>query len=71
MTEGYKIINKSSQKGEYDSSAVTKVYKLKREGKKVDIIFTDRASVIVPILRYHLTVIRNYVTVCSLVYLYS
>ncbi|KAG1844561.1 hypothetical protein C8R48DRAFT_544869, partial [Suillus tomentosus] len=70
MTEGYKVVNKSSRKDGYDSSAVIKVYKLEREGKKVDIIFTDMASAIVPILQYHSTAVMNYITARSLISLY-
>ncbi|KAG1868398.1 hypothetical protein F4604DRAFT_1584797 [Suillus subluteus] len=68
--EGYKVTNKSRQKSEYDSLVVTKVYKLEKNGKKVDIIFTEYASAIVPILQYHSTAVMNYITACSLMSLY-
>ncbi|KAG1784384.1 uncharacterized protein HD556DRAFT_1451823 [Suillus plorans] len=69
-TEGYKVMNKSSRKNEYDSSVVNEVYKLEKGEKKVDIIFTDWASAIVPILQYHSTAVMNYIMARSLVSLY-
>ncbi|KAG1902612.1 uncharacterized protein F5891DRAFT_929202, partial [Suillus fuscotomentosus] len=39
-------------------------------GKKVDIMVTDRASTIVPIMQYHSTAVMNYITAHTFVSLY-
>ncbi|KAG2084535.1 uncharacterized protein F5147DRAFT_659799 [Suillus discolor] len=53
--EGYKGPKSIARKKEYDSSAITKVHKLQNGEKRVDIMITDWASAIVPIVQYHST----------------
>jgi hypothetical protein len=69
-TEKYKVEHKSERKEEYDSAAIKKIFKLEREGKKMDVIITDWASSIIPILQFHSTVVMNYITARSVVSLY-
>ncbi|KAG2030226.1 hypothetical protein BDR03DRAFT_1017356 [Suillus americanus] len=68
--EGYKVTLISHQKTEYDSSTVNKVYKMEKETKKVDLIITEWASAIMPILQYHSMAVMNYMTACTFVSLY-
>ncbi|KAG2028953.1 hypothetical protein BDR03DRAFT_824753, partial [Suillus americanus] len=68
--EGYKVTLISHRKTEYDSSVVNKVYKMEKETKKVDLIITEWASTIMPILQYHSTAVMNYMTACTFISLY-
>ncbi|KAG1884137.1 hypothetical protein F4604DRAFT_1538133, partial [Suillus subluteus] len=60
--EGYEVTLISHRKTEYDSSTVKKVYKMEKDTKKVDLITTEWASAIVPILQYHSMAVMNYMT---------
>ncbi|KAG2752531.1 hypothetical protein P692DRAFT_201663656, partial [Suillus brevipes Sb2] len=68
--EGYKVKKTATRRIDYDSSAITKVHKLAHKKKKIDVIITDWASAIVPILQYHSTVVMNYITARTFVSLY-
>ncbi|KAG1780904.1 hypothetical protein EV702DRAFT_963291 [Suillus placidus] len=69
-TEEYKVKHKSERKTEHDSSAIQKIFKLEKGDKKIDVIITDWASAIIPILQFHSTVVMNYITARTLVSLY-
>ncbi|KAG0701023.1 hypothetical protein DFH29DRAFT_876203 [Suillus ampliporus] len=69
-TEGYEVMNTVLRKKEYDSSAITKITKLAKGKNKIDVIITNWASAIVPILQYHSTAVMNYITAHSLISLY-
>ncbi|KAG1838187.1 hypothetical protein DFJ58DRAFT_668491 [Suillus subalutaceus] len=67
--EGYEVTLISERKTEY-SSTIKKVYKMQKEMQKVDLIITEWASAIVPILQYHSTAVMNYMTARTFVSLY-
>lgn len=68
--EGYEVKRESERKTEYDNSAMKKVYKLTKNNHEVDIIVTDWACAIIPIMQYHSTAVMNYMMAHSLVCLY-
>ncbi|KAG2148937.1 hypothetical protein DEU56DRAFT_712029, partial [Suillus clintonianus] len=68
--EGYVSKQDVVKKPEYDSSAISKIIKLAKGEKKVDIIITHWTCAITPILQFHSTAVMNYVTARSIVCLY-
>jgi hypothetical protein len=68
--EGYGGVKEIVCKRDYDSSAISKIYKLQKGGKKIDLIITDWTCAIAPILQFHTTCVMNYVTARALVCLY-
>ncbi|KAG1793646.1 uncharacterized protein HD556DRAFT_1443437 [Suillus plorans] len=68
--KGYEMKWESERKTEYDGSAMKKIYKLMKNEREVDIIVTNWAGAIVPIVQYHSTAVMNYMTAHSLVCMY-
>ncbi|KAG2106629.1 uncharacterized protein F5147DRAFT_774908 [Suillus discolor] len=68
--EGYAVKHESERKTEYDGLAMKKIYKLTKNRCEVDIIITDWACAIVPIMQYHSTAVMNYMMAHSLMSLY-
>ncbi|KAG1811918.1 hypothetical protein EV424DRAFT_1302830, partial [Suillus variegatus] len=68
--EGYKEDLKTERKAEYNTSAIKRIYKLEKGKKKIDLIITEWASAIVPILQFHSTAVMNYMTARTFVSLY-
>ncbi|KAG2738970.1 hypothetical protein P692DRAFT_20841582 [Suillus brevipes Sb2] len=68
--EGYLSIQDVVRKNQYDSSAISKIHKLMKGDKKIDLIITDWTSAIAPILQFHSTAVMNYITAQSVVCLY-
>ncbi|KAG2133027.1 hypothetical protein DEU56DRAFT_757246 [Suillus clintonianus] len=68
--ENYIGVQNIVRQQQYDSSAITKIIKLEKRGKKVDIIVTHWSCAIAPIIQFHTTCVMNYITSRSLVCLY-
>jgi hypothetical protein len=68
--EGYSGIKDVVCNTDYGSASITKIYKLKKGEKKIDIIVTHWKCAITPILQFHTTSVMNYVTAHALVCLY-
>lgn len=68
--EDYKVTRTVMRKRNYDSSSIIKVNKLARGNQMIDVIVTDWASAIVPILQYHSTAVMNYITARTFTSLY-
>ncbi|KAG1890320.1 hypothetical protein F4604DRAFT_1567969, partial [Suillus subluteus] len=68
--EEYTVTNTVKWRRDYDGSAISRVHKLEKDDKMADIIITDWASAIIPILQYHSTVVMNYMTARTFVSLY-
>ncbi|KAG2145275.1 hypothetical protein DEU56DRAFT_754131 [Suillus clintonianus] len=58
------------RKTEYESTAITKIYKLQNGQKQVDVIVSDWSCTLAPILEFHSTAVMNYITARSIVCLY-
>ncbi|KAG1753296.1 hypothetical protein EDB19DRAFT_1627122 [Suillus lakei] len=68
--EGYVSKQDVKKKPEYDSSAISKIIKLAKGDKKIDVITTHWTCAIAPILQFHSTAVMNYITAQSIVCLY-
>ncbi|KAG1871364.1 hypothetical protein DFJ58DRAFT_742113 [Suillus subalutaceus] len=66
----YTVTNTVKWRRDYDGSAISRVHKLEKDDKMVDVIITDWISAIIPILQYHSTVVMNYMTARTFVSLY-
>lgn len=68
--EGYVISQNTAEKTDYDSSAISKIYRLVSGEKKVDVIITHWTCTLAPIFQFHSTVVMNYITARSVICLY-
>ncbi|KAG2345047.1 hypothetical protein BDR05DRAFT_860567, partial [Suillus weaverae] len=68
--EGYKSMQEVVKKTEYSSLAISKIVKLSKGEKEVDLIISDWSCSLAPILQFHTMAVMNYITACSIVCLY-
>ncbi|KAG1836196.1 hypothetical protein DFJ58DRAFT_847082 [Suillus subalutaceus] len=68
--EEYEVTNTVKWRRDYNSSAISRVHKLEKNGKLVDVIITNWASAIIPVLQYHSTIVMNYMTAHTFISLY-
>ncbi|KAG1727120.1 hypothetical protein EDB19DRAFT_1609037, partial [Suillus lakei] len=57
----YESMLEVAKKKEYGNSTISKIYKLSKGEKEVDLIVSDWSCALAPILQFHTTAVMNYI----------